>query len=99
MNNLNIADDGQISEDDFYEYFKPIANHIDKNAAYDGFMFETFGTEFDFVLSKFDESVIWTIIEGDDGVTICAGLHWVNRIGYIISTLPYSRNDLYLCDL
>ena len=39
-----------LTYDDFLGKYHPIKNHLDKNAGYDGCMFETFGKELEFVL-------------------------------------------------
>ena len=51
-------------------------------------MFETFGDELDFV-SRQDPETIWTLVEVDDGKEcLLSGYHWVNRLGYLVSTVP-----------
>ena len=57
----------QITEDEFYEKYKPQQNHLDNNASWDGCLFETFGSERDycFELAK-KENRVWTIIECDN---------------------------------
>ena len=35
----------KITEEDFYDDFKPQLNHFDDNASFDGCMFETYGEE------------------------------------------------------
>ena len=57
----------RISEDEFYEKFKPIDNHLDKDAGWDGKLYETFGEEreFCFKLSQ-KQNCVWTVIECDD---------------------------------
>ncbi len=70
------------------EEFKPITNHIDNNASFDGAMFETYGDEVEFVKSQ-DPRCIWTYGDGDDGGSyIWNGWHFVNRIGYFITEVP-----------
>lgn len=56
-----------ITEDEFYEKYKPVKNHLDTNASWDGCLFETFGEEikYCFELAK-KENRVWTIIECDD---------------------------------
>ena len=39
----------------FVNKYKPIKNHIDDNASYDGFMFETYDKELEFVIEKAKE--------------------------------------------
>lgn len=56
-----------ISEDEFYEKYKPIKNHLDNNASWDGCLYETFGEElhYCFELAK-KENRVWTIVECDE---------------------------------
>jgi hypothetical protein len=75
--------------------YKPIPNHIDKGASFNdgehGYMFETYGAEYEFV-KKADPSYIWTYGDGDDGGTyIWSGWSFVNRIGYFITEVPFSE--------
>jgi hypothetical protein len=80
--------------DDWADEFDPIDNHFDPDASYDGKMFETYGEQFEFVKEHADQLKVWTIIEGDDDVWLTNGLHRVNRIGHLISALPYLGDDL-----
>ena len=83
-----------ITEDQFYEEYKPIKNHLDDNASFDGCMFETYGEEVQYVfeLAK-KENRVWTIIEGDDGMCFSAGFHYVNRLGFLITEKPYDSEE------
>ena len=39
-----------------------------------------------------DASTIWTLLDGDDGdLYLANGYHLVNRIGYLISTVPVPK--------
>jgi len=85
-----------LTEDEWFEQFKPIPNHLDKNASFNddehGYMFETYGEELEFVKAQ-DPNRIWTYCDGDDGGTfISDGYHIVNRIGYFITALPYDNS-------
>src|SRR5215467_1136196 len=72
----------------FVREFKPMTNHLDDNAAGDGFMFETYGEELDFV-RKQNRSHIWTLVEGDNGrLYVVEGYHLVNRLGYFVAKVP-----------
>lgn len=52
-------------------------------------MFETFGPELDFVKTQ-PENTIWTLLDDDDGnPVIIQGFHFVNRIGYYITKIPW----------
>ena len=57
----------KITEEEFYEKYKPVKNHLDDNASWDGCMFETYDEEkqYCFDLAQ-KENRVWTIIECDD---------------------------------
>lgn len=101
-----------ITEDEFYEKYKPQNNHLDDNASWDGKLYETFDEELDFCfeLSK-KENRVWTIIEcdseeepdddddDDDKETyeptclyILSGFHLINRIGFMVTEIPYEKD-------
>lgn len=85
----------KITEDNFDEVFKPQQNHLDDNASFNGWMYETYGEELDYVfnLAKTTKKV-WTIIEGDDDTMFyVAGFHYVNRIGFIVCEVEYEDNQ------
>jgi len=72
--------------------FKPIKNHFSSDP--DQTMFETYGEEVDFV-ANYDPKYIWTNLQGDMSDLLCAGYHYVNRIGYYISSVPWEHEDDY----
>jgi hypothetical protein len=101
----------ELTEEEWFDTFKPIPNHIDSNASFNdgeqGYMFETYGAELDFIKTQ-DHNRIWTYCDGDDnGTYIFQGARLVNRIGYFITTVPFdetkdyqiqiSANDIYVC--
>jgi hypothetical protein len=90
-----------MTYDDFVNTFHPIKNPLDKNAAFEGYMFETFGKEADLVRGCTGNR-IWTIIVNDDcdELYVCNGYHIVNRIGYMLTRVPFSYSDTIevLCD-
>ena len=82
----------EMTEEEWFATYKPIPNHIDKNASFSdgehGYMFETYGDEVEFV-KKADPAHIWTYGDGDDGGSyIWNGWSFVNRIGYFITEVP-----------
>jgi len=86
----------EMDFEDWCDTYKPIVNHIDKNASFDngegGIMFETYGDEVEFVKSQSPDK-IWMYGEGDDGgLYIWSGWGFVNRIGYFISQNPVPDN-------
>lgn len=90
------------------EKFTPKFNHIDTNASFDlgfgqGSMFETFGEEVEYVREFFKENPkkVWTIIDAEGELYLIAGLHFVNRMGYILSNEDWTEEELqkdYLFD-
>jgi len=89
----------QLTEEEWFEQFKPIPNHIDTNASFNdgnnGYMFETYGEELEFVKAQ-DPNRVWTYFDGDDGgVYISDGYHVINRIGYFVTALPYDDKQYY----
>jgi hypothetical protein len=78
---------------DWLERFKPRTNHLEDNASIDGYLFQPYGEQWDFVKSH-DNEYIWTLIitDTDDGGThweISTGMHVINREGYIVTKVPY----------
>jgi hypothetical protein len=65
---------------------EPIANHFRNDP--DEQMFETYGEEVDFVRNH-DPKYVWTWIQGDMSDLIVAGYHYVNRLGYYITHIPW----------
>lgn len=77
--------------DDLVREYKPRTNHLDHRASFDGCMYETFGEELNFV-KKQNERNIWTILECEDKTVIASGYHLVNRLGYIVTSVPRTSN-------
>jgi hypothetical protein len=69
--------------------YKPIKNHFDGSDK-----FETYGKELDFVRAQ-NPRCIWTLVDGDDGnLYIVDGYHFVNRINYFVTKVPYEGNGM-----
>ena len=78
---------------EFEEQYKPIKNHFSKDP--DEIMFETYGEEVEFVLSKEAEHKVWTYADGDYCSYVASGYYYINRIGYYISEVPFDPNTDY----
>ena len=80
----------EISEDEFDEQFPLVTNHINPSAGWvfgdsTGCLFETHGEEFAYV-KRLDPRRVWTLVDGDEGdMYLISGLHFVNRVGYLVS--------------
>ena len=82
----------EMDFDEWCDVYKPIQNHIDTNASFDGAMFETYGDEVAFVKEQ-DGAYIWTYGDGDNGGSyVWNGWSFVNRIGYFITAVPCPPN-------
>jgi hypothetical protein len=101
----------ELTEEEWFDTFKPLPNLIDPDASFsdgdNGYMFETYGKELEFVKAQ-DPNRIWTYCDGDDsGTYIFQGMRIVNRIGYFVTALPFNGNkdyqiqissdDIYVC--
>lgn len=91
----------KISEEEFELNFKPQVNHIlgAQNAPFNGWMFETFGAELDYILSVANNPAtaqrVWTIIDGER-MCYAAGYHIVNRLGYLVTEVPYDSIEQWV---
>ena len=87
-----IPDFIEMDMDEWFDTYKPIKNHIDTTASFDGCMFETYGDEVEFVKAQ-EQNRIWMYGDGDDGEGhIWSGWGFVNRIGYFITEVPFPEN-------
>jgi hypothetical protein len=69
--------------------YKPVRNPFEDNDK-----FETYGKELEFVRAQ-DPRCIWTLVDGDDGnLYIVDGYHFVNRINYFVTEVPYEGNGM-----
>lgn len=84
----------QITDEQFFEQFQPIQNPMDDNASFDGCMFETYGAELAFVLKTAQSSPnkVWTILDCDGELVITSGYQYVNRMGYLITQVPFTED-------
>ena len=86
----------RIDEDEFESQYPLIENHLNPNASWTygdarGYLFETFGEELEFVRNQ-NPRCIWTLLDTDGDEVLASGYHHVNRIGYLISTVPVPEN-------
>jgi len=80
----------EMTEEEFDDQYTLITNHLNPHASWvygdrPGCLFETYGEEFEFV-RRYDPRKVWTFVDGDDGdMYVISGLHYVNRVGYLLS--------------
>ena len=83
----------EMAEEEFDRQYPLLKNHLNPDAGWvygegPGCLFETYGEELEFVRQQ-DLATVWTLVDGDDGdQDLVSGFHLVNRIGYLISTVP-----------
>ena len=77
----------EMDFEEWIETYKPISNHIENNASFDGLMFETYGEEVLFVQCQSPDK-IWMYGDGENGSYIWSGWGFVNRLGYFITEVP-----------
>jgi hypothetical protein len=87
----------ELTWDEWVEKFKPIKNTITKypepDAEYSSF--ETYGAEQEFVASKVDDRLVWTMGDGDMCTYLSNGYHYVNRLNYYVCSVPYEEDTDY----
>lgn len=80
-------------EEIFIETYKPVTNNLVEDAPYGGCMFETYDVELAYVfeLAKDENKLkyVWTILEAEGKTFYSAGFWRVNRMGYIITEVPW----------
>lgn len=98
----------EITENEFEELYKPEFNQVllktkledtepEDMCSFSGCMYETFGPELEYVLSKVKDKRVVTILEGetDEGEMVLfytSGYHLINRIGFLILDKPYTED-------
>ena len=83
----------RITVEEWDERYKPMINILDRNASWNGVMFETYGEEFRTVL-KYPEERIWTYVDTDYGTALIAGMHICDRIGYFICENEWEHENI-----
>lgn len=71
--------------------YKPVKNSMVEGAAFDGHMFETYGEELEQVKSH-PHNYIWTYRAEDGFSVITAGYGLVNRMGYFLTSVPWTSD-------
>ena len=84
-----------FQEDTFYEYFKPFRHADAQHDIWGGHGLETLGEDLEIVRCH-DPAFVWTVVDGDSGTDqwITAGVHYVNRVCYLITELPHNSSPV-----
>ena len=79
----------ELTNQEWEATYLPMTNHLTN----EGLAYETYGDEADYV-SQQDEKFVWTELDGDEGVYIVSGYHFVNRIQYYITNKPWTEDTM-----
>lgn len=80
----------------FVKKYKPFKNEINPNESYNGFLFETYGTDLTFITSsEVHPKQIWTLVSAENEEEyIIPGYHYVNREGYFFTEKPWDDENI-----
>ena len=78
----------QIDSDEFDDNFQPIQNPHNKDAGWNGCLFETYGVEYNFVKNQ-SERRIWTLLSDNK---LVSGHRFADRVGYIVTLVPWDED-------
>ena len=84
-----------LTWEEFETNYRPIKNPFSADGSR---MFETYGEEVEFV-RKAPANTIWTYSQVDYGFVTTEGYHFVNRLGYYITEVPWEEDTSYEVDL
>jgi len=92
VENMKFESERIYTFDEWVEKYDPIQNHIEESS-YEGFAFETYGEELDFIREQKPEN-IWTLVtNGTDISYIVPGMRWVDREFYFVTNNPVNEED------
>ena len=94
----SIGDDKEIADrptsyNDFFDRFKPIQNPYREE--FNGLLWETFGPDLAIVRATYGRRphCVWTIIEAEGTTVFTNGMHYVNRLGFVLCEASYIGPD------
>ena len=98
--NRSLLESQEMTYEQWAGRYQPIANPFEKRDG-ERITFETFGEELQYVLNiaKADPRRVWTLIEGDQGLYIVDGYHFVNRLNYFITKNGFEGQEGSFCML
>lgn len=88
-----------MSDEEWETTYKPQNNHLDKNAGFNGWMYETHGEEGEYVKSMIDTKCVWAIDEGEkdgkDMLYYTPLTKWNNQyVGFFVTDVPHNGKDI-----
>lgn len=82
-----VAESTELTEDQFYEQYKPIPNPRDGSDFWDYDLDREAWTR-----NSKGANHLWTCVDGDDGsIFVLNGWHLVNRFAFMVTEVPWRR--------
>jgi hypothetical protein len=82
----------EIAFDEWFEKYRPVKNPLERDSYY----FETYGLSHDIVKDVIDSNRVWTWTEGDGVAQVQNGYHFVNRLYYYITEVPWQEDEIII---
>jgi hypothetical protein len=82
------------SFDKFEKDFEPIEHAVTETG--NPILLETCGSEHGQVLAA-DPKTVWTVLDCDGKLRVCAGYHHVDRLNYILTRKPWITEQEVFC--
>lgn len=87
----------RIEMGDWYEKYKPVENpNGGSGPAWDD-KIQMFEVDDKRILTA-DPKMVWTLVECDGHLIISPGFHFVNRMGFYITEVPWEHEDIEVYD-
>jgi len=55
-------------------------------------LYETFGEDLE-KIRKTDPNYVWTVVDTDDSLVVLPGIHYVNRLSYVITKVSHEQEN------
>lgn len=78
----------KINSELFDEKFKPVKNPHNRDAGWNGCLFDTHGVEYNFIKNQ-SEDRVWTLLSDN---TLVNGRRHIDRVGYLVTELPWTED-------
>lgn len=113
IESINLSDDDKkkineskqiiMNDEEWINVYKPQNNHIDKNRGFNGWLYETYGDEAEYVKSMIDSKCVWSIEEGEKNgremLYYKPLMKWDDQyIGFFVTDVPHNGKDILVED-
>lgn len=91
-------EDNIISYKEWEQTYKLINNPNNMDDDFWGCMFETYGTDIEYLKANHTAKYnLWTLVDNNPNsryLDVVPGVHWVNRMGYFVTEVPWTDKDM-----